>query len=197
MYKRIRTLIVFVVCNILLTVNVMGQRVSFGLYTSENLTIAPLGLGELNFNTKQPLILAGQSVLISLVDDETAVLSITGRQDQEITVTIDAPPTLDLDVSNKIPLAVRFAYSNVGAINDVVAKTSAIEVPAGFNYATFPMLRRASGLPTPPPTPQHSGYTAPTGTVYLFIYGSLGSVPVNAAAGHYTGDINIHVSYAQ
>jgi hypothetical protein len=179
------------------TGNAVGQRVGFGLYATENIVLTTLGSGELNFNTKQQILLSGQTVTINLIDDATAILTITGRLDQEISVTIDAPGTLDLNASNKIPLAVKFAYSNTGAATEAIAKLSAVEMPTGFTTATFPLLRRASGLPVPPPTPGHAGYVAPTGTAYLFIYGTLGAIPLNAAAGSYSGDINVHVSYAK
>lgn len=197
MKRRICTLILFLVSSLLLTENVMGQRISFGLFTTEDIVLTPLGAGDFNFNTKQNILLPDQTVNVNLADDATAILTIVGRRDQEITVTIDAPSTLDLDVSNSIPLAVKFAYSNTGAPTEVQAKLSAVEVATGFTSATFPILRRASGLPAPPPTPGHSGYVAPTGTVYLFLYGTLGAIPSNAAAGIYTGNINVHVSYAK
>lgn len=197
MKKRICSLAIILVSSFVLIGQVMGQRVNFGLYATEGIIITPLGAGNLSFNTIQNILLPDQTVTVNLADDATAILTIVGRRDQEITVTIDAPNTLDLDVSNTIPLAVKFAYSNTGAVTEALAKLSAIEVATGFTSATFPMLRRASGLPAPPPTPGHSGYVAPTSTVYLFIYGTLGAIPSNAAAGIYTGNINVRVSYAK
>ena len=197
MKRRIQIIVLIVVSSLLLTGQVMGQRVNVGLYATEGIVITPVGAGNLNFNTKQNILLPDQTVTVNLVDDAAAILTITGRLDQEITVTIDAPSTLDLGVSHTIPLAVKFAYSNIGAATDVLAKLSAIEMAIGFTSATFPILRRASGLPAPPPTPNHSGYVAPTGTVYLFLYGTLGVIPSNAAAGIYSGTINVHVSYAK
>lgn len=196
MKHRIRPFALLVVGSILFTGNVLAQRVNFGLYAKDDLVITKSGSGELNFNSKEHIILANQTVTINLVDNETAVMSIVGRLDQEITVTIDAPATLDLDPSNKINLAVKFAYSNTGASTEAMAKGSAIEMAQGFTSATFPIIRRDTGRPAPPPTPAHGGYSAPTGTAYLFIYGTLGAVPYNAKAGIYTGDINIHVSYS-
>jgi hypothetical protein len=197
MVRRFPLWVSMVVGCLLLSGNAMGQRVGFGLFATENIVLTTLGSGELNFNTKQHILLAGQTVTITLTDDAATILTVTGRLDQEISVTIDAPSTLDLNVSNQIPLAVKFAYSNTGAATEAIAKLSAVEMPTGFTTATFPLLRRASGLPAPPPTPGHSGYVAPTGTAYLFIYGTLGAIPLNAAAGSYTGDINVHVSYAK
>jgi hypothetical protein len=182
---------------LLLAGGVEAQRISFGLYATEDIVLTPINLGEMNFNEKKTIILAGETVTINLVDNAVAILAIVGRTDLDITVTIEAPTTLDLDVTNKIPLALKFAYSNTGASTDANAKATAIEVPVGFTSATFPIIRRGSGPPAPPPTPNHTGYTAPTGTAYLFIYGTLGQVPTNAAAGLYSGNVNIHVEYSK
>ena len=181
----------------LLAGNLTAQRISFGLYTSDDIVLTPLNLGVLNFNDKQPVILSGETVTINLADNAVAIMTITGRADMDVTVLIDSPTSLDLDVSNKIPLAIRFAYSNTGASTDITAKSSAIEVPAGFTSVTFPIKRRTSGLPAPPPNPTQTGYSGPMGTTYLFVYGTFGQVPVNSAAGNYIGNINIHVEYSK
>ena len=182
---------------LLLAGNVVAQRISFGLYATDNIVLTPLNSGTLNFNDKQSVILSGETITINLADNAVAILTTEGRADLDITVTIDAPTTLDLNVTNKIPLAIRFAYSNSGATTDITARATAIEVPSGFTSVTFPIKKRVSGLPAPPPTPSQTGYTGPTGTTYLFIYGTLGQVPVNVAAGNYTGNINIHVEYSK
>lgn len=183
-----------------MTGTVVAQRISFGLYASDGITLTPLGLGELNFNSKKTVIVVGDEAFsILLTDNAAAVLTITGRADLDVTVIIEAPATLDLVVGEDtytIPLSLAFAYSNRGAVDETTAKTQAIQVPGGFSYAAFPVLRRSSGPPGPPPTPDHTGYTQPTGTAYLFIYGTLGPVPGNAAAGLYTGEINITVEYS-
>jgi len=198
MKKFVLHTILFLIFSLLLDGTLAAQRVSFGTYATDDITLTPLNLGELNFNDKKTIILAGETVTINLVDDAVAILSIVGRLDLDVTVTIDAPATLALDATNNIPLGVRFAYSNTGAATDAIARTSAIEVAAGFTSATFPILKRASGLPAPPPTPDHVGLTAgPTGTAYLFVYGVLGPVPAGAAAGLYSGDINIRVEYSK
>jgi len=202
MKQTTRHIILLLTCSLLLAVTVAAQqRISFGLYAAEGITLTPLN--ELNFNLKQSLILAGGDPVIVKLDDvacdAVGILTVEGRKDLDITVTIDAPATLDLDGSNHIPLAVRFAYSNTVALNETAinAKAHSIEIPAGFTSTTFPISRRLSGLPAPPPTPNYAGYIAPRGTVYLFVYGTLGKVPSNAAAGLYTGNINIHVEYAK
>lgn len=176
----------------------MSQNIRFGLYASDGIVLAPGNVSELNFNSKQAVILGGNTVSIpNHLDEFAAILTITGRADLDVTVTIDVPVTLDLDVSNTIPVSLAFAYSNLGAgTNVAVAKTQAVVVPAGFNSITFPVIRRASGAPGPPPTPDHTGYTQSSGMAYLFIYGTLGPVPGGAAAGLYQGDINISVDYS-
>jgi hypothetical protein len=197
MKLTIRHIIFFLIISLQLLMSVKAQRVSFGLYATDDLVLTPLNLSELNFNQKQPFIIAGQTITINMTDDASAVLTIEGRTDLDINVTIDAPSTLDLDVTNKVPFALKFSYSNIGASNELIAKASAIEVPPGFTSATFPILRRASNLPAPPPTPNHIGYSAPTRTAYLFLYGTLGPVSASSATGFYTGNINIHVEYAK
>jgi hypothetical protein len=196
MTRALRHSLLLISCCLLLTEFVPAQRVSFGTVTSVGIVLTPLNSGTLDFNQKQTIILGGQTVTIDLVDDAVAIMTIDARTDLDLTVTVTAPATLDLDPLNKIPLALRFAYSNVGAPTDVLAKASAVQIPTGFTSATFPVLRRASGLPPPPPTPNHSGATYSTGKAYLFFFGQLGAVPGGAAVGNYTGTINVRVEYA-
>lgn len=195
MMHATKHIILFVVL-CLMGSSVAAQRISFGLYATDDIVITPLGLGELNFNFKKNVILGGETITINLVDDAAAILTIEGRSDLDITVTVTSSPTIDLDTNNKIPLAVKFAYSNTGASTDAIAKSTAVLVPPGFTTATFPIVKRISGLPAPPPTPNYTGYTATKRIAYLFIYGMLGAVPAAAAAGLYTGNINIHVEYS-
>lgn len=192
---RYTSLLLFI-CQ-LMTVGVAAQRVSFGLYAADGIVLSKGSVDELNFNMKQHIILANSTVSIHLNDNEAAVLTIEGRSDLDISVSIDAPSSLLLNAQNSIPLALRFAYSNIGAATEAAAKTAAIQVPLGFFDATFPISRRTTAPPGPPPTPDHTGYTQPTGKAYLFIYGTLGAVPSNAAAGLYEGDITISVEYAK
>jgi hypothetical protein len=196
MNHTFRHIILVVALGLLLTATAAAQRISFGLTATDDIVLTPLNLGELNFNDKQTVILAGQTVSINLSDAAAAVLSIEGRADLDVTVTIDADPKLMLNSDNGIPLTLGFAYSNLGNSQAEGAKTQAVQVPVGFTSVTFPILRRASGAPAPPPTPDHDGYVAPKGTAFLFVYGTLGPVPAAAAAGLYTGNINIRVEYS-
>ncbi len=175
-----------------------AQHVSFGTFAADDILISKGTPENLNFNDKTRVINPGasQTVTINLNDPQAAVLTIEGNEYLDVTVYIDVPLTLDLDQANKIPVSFRFAYSNLNPLNEITAKMQAIEVPAGFNTATFPILRRINGPPGPPPTPPSSGYTAPRKTAYLFIYGSLGPVG-NVDAGLYEGTVNVTVEYTK
>ena len=175
-----------------------AQRISFGTWAGGDITITSGVPGDLDFNDKTQVINPGvnQSVTINLQDAETAVMAIEGTEYYDVTVYVDAPLTLELDPSNTIPVQIRFAYSNLNPANVTVAKNQAIQVPSGFNTATFPILRRTNGPPGPPPTPPSSGYTPPRKTAYLFIYGTLGPVG-SVDAGLYHGTINVTVEYTK
>ena len=197
MSEQKRHIILFLLIGLLLSAGTNAQRISFGLYAQNGIVLTPQNPDELNFNDKQAIILAGQTIAIKLTDPQAAVIAIEAQADLDITVTLDADPFLYLNGnSTGIPLKVNMAYSNLGATATDDAKTRSIIVPEGFPSVTFPVVRRTSGVPAPPPTPDHVGYTAPRKTAYLFVYGTLGAVPNNAAAGLYTGNINIRVEYS-
>lgn len=196
MYESRQYLMTLLILSLMHSGQAYAQRISFGTYATDDIVLTALGTGELNFNSKQAVIRSGDVISINLADESAAVLSIEGNRHLDVTLSIEAPLALELDASNSIPLALSFAYSNQG-LAEAAAKAAAIEVPAGFTSATFPLQRRAAGTPPPPPpTPGHGGYTAPRATAYVYIYGSLGTVPSNAAAGLYSGQINVRVEYS-
>jgi len=177
----------------------VAQRINFGAYTT-SVGLSLMVGGNLNFKDKEPIIVSGsnQTVSINFNDNETQCVSITGDATRDVFVSISAPLNLITGVGgpgNEIPFNCKFAYSNLGSGSVAAAKMSAIQVPSGFTSASFPLLRRASGAPLPPPTPAHSGYTAPSATAYLFIYGSLGPVGNVTPSNNYTGTINVTVQY--
>jgi spore coat protein U-like protein len=176
----------------------MAQQINFGAYTTSQ-GISLLASGNLDFNAKQPVIASGSgsTVTIALTDNETQYIQIIGDATRDITVTVSAPQYLTIGgggPGNQIPFTCQFAYSNLGSSDVASAKAVAIQVPTGFTAITFPMLRRLAGTPAPPPTPAHGGYTAPSATAYLFLYGSLGPVG-NVTPGSYSGTINVTVQY--
>jgi hypothetical protein len=197
MVFRFLNIIIFLVA-LVVTGNTYAtaQRINFGLHAGTGLTLQKGNVEELDFNLIKSVITPGtESVDIPKISEVAAVVLINGRSDLDVTVSIVADPNLVLG-THEIPLTVRFAYFNMGGnVTEEHARQNSIEVPSGFNYATFPILRRASGPPGPPPTPDHVGFLQPTGTAYLIIYGTMGNVPLNAAAGLYEADINVTVEY--
>ena len=175
-----------------------AQRINFGAYTtSQGLSLAVSG--NLNFNDKQSVIASNSNstISIALSDPEIQYVAITGDATRDITVTVSSP--LDLitgagGAGHQIPFTCQFAYSNLGSPTVAAAKAVAVQVPGGYTAVTFPILRRAGGVPAPPPTPAHGGYTPPSATAYLFLYGSLGPVG-NVSPGIYSGTVNVSVQY--
>ncbi|MFZ4522471.1 MAG: hypothetical protein ACOYNC_12250 [Bacteroidales bacterium] len=199
MRLNIKSSIIFMMlCWISCSIHLKAQHVSFGTWAGDDIMITKGTPESLNFNDKTQVINPGisQTVSINLNDPQATVLTIEGTEYLDVTVYIDVPATLDLDATNKLPVSFRFAYSNLNPPDVITAKTQAIEVPSGFNTATFPILRRINGPPGPPPTPPSSGYTPPRKKAYLFIYGTLGPVG-NVDAGLYEGTVNITVEYSK
>jgi hypothetical protein len=181
--------------------NGAAQKINFGAYTtSQGISLSiPSTPGFLDFCAMQPWIGSGTSttVTIMLNDIETQYIKIIGDATRDITVTVSAPIYLTTGAGGpgeQVPFTCNFAYSNLGSADAVTARSSAVQVPTAFTAITLPMLRRMAGVPAPPPTPAHGGYTAPSATAYLFLYGKLGPVG-NVNAGSYTGTINVSVNY--
>lgn len=197
----------YIVCQCVLTLwlsvlmahDGFAQRINFGAYTTSQ-GISLITSGNLDFNAKQPVIASGSNstVTIALTDGETQYIAITGDATRDVTVTVSAPQYLITGggggSTKEIPFTCRFAYSNLGSIDATSANGVAIQVPSGFTAITFPLIRRAAGVPAPPPTPAHGAYTPPTATAYLFLYGSLGPVG-SVSPGNYSGTVNVNVQY--
>jgi spore coat protein U-like protein len=176
----------------------VAQKINFGAYTTSQ-GISLVASGNLNFNDKQPFIGSNSNSTVAIVlnDNESRYIKIVGDATRDITIIVTSPLYLITGAGgtgNQIPFVCNFAYSNLGSSDAATAKLSAVEIPAGFTAITLPMLKRTAGVPAPPPTPAHGGYTAPSATAYLFLYGKLGPVG-NVNAGSYTGTINVSVNY--
>jgi hypothetical protein len=174
-----------------------AQKIKFGTYTgSVGITLTPNG--NLTFLDMGRIVLSNSNSTCTIAfSDNIPYITINGDATRDITITITAPMYLTIGAGGagkEIPFTCNFAYSNLGIADAATAKLSAVQVPAGFTAITLPMLKRTAGVPTPPPTPAHGGYTAPTATAYLFLYGKLGPVG-NVNAGNYNGVINIDVNY--
>ena len=176
----------------------IAQKINFGAYTtSQGISLATSG--NLNFNDTQPTIYSNSNstVTIALSDNVYQYIKIVADATRDITITVTASSYLTIGAGGagkQIPFVCNFAYSNLGSADPTTAKLSAVEIPSGFTAITLPMLRRNAGVPAPPPTPAHGGYTAPSATAFLFLYGKFGPVS-NVNAGSYTGIINVSVNY--
>jgi spore coat protein U-like protein len=194
--KHWRMLVLLSVCVVRLGV---AQKINFGAYTtSQGISLVTSGTA-LNFNDKQPIIVSNYNttVTIALTDNETQYIQIVADATRDITITISAPLYMITGgggTGYQVPFTCSFAYSNLGSADAATAKNSAIQIPAGFTAIPLPVLKRAAGVPAPPPTPAHGGYSPPQATAYLFLYGTLGPVG-NVSAGSYTGTINVTINY--
>jgi hypothetical protein len=176
----------------------VAQSINFGAYTTSQGIFLSVS-GDLDFNAKQSVIVSNSNatVTIALSDNQTQYVAITADATRDITITVTAPTYLITGgggPGNQIPFTCQFAYSNLGSATVSAAKTVAVQIPGGFTSITLPMVRRTSGAPLPPPTPAHGGYTPPSATAYVFLYGSLGPVG-NVSAGIYSETVNVSVQY--
>jgi len=178
-----------------------AQRVSFSTWTgSDDIQLSsPQGaMPGLNFNQKQAAITASSgAVVIGINDGQTVIYEVEAPEGFDLLVEVDAPNVLTLEGNKEetIPFQLRIAYNNQSAPDHLSGKGSAIELPLGFNSISFPVNRRMSGAPGPPPTPEHGGYTRPKAKAYLYLYATLG--PIGAVLpGVYEGNIDISVSFS-
>jgi hypothetical protein len=178
----------------------IAQKINFGAYTTSQDISLTASSTLLNFNNQQPIMVCNTNatVTIALSDNEAQNIKIIADASRDVTVTITSPAYMIIGsggAGNQIPFTCNVAYSNTGVADASTAKLSAIQVPAGFTVITFPILKRTAGIPLPPPTPAHGGYTAPSATAYLFLYGKFGPIG-NVNAGNYTGIVNVSVDYS-
>lgn len=205
---------------------VVAQQISFGINATEGITLDVIsGQQELDFNNKQRIIIPGTGrVVISRDADSNAFVvpfEIIARDDLDIEVIITSPLFLELEgwtsetnePAPQIPFQVAWAFWNMAPSsggsnplwNDNAVINGSREVRGvdalalSVSSAVFPMRRRmiSNAPPPPPPTPRHGEMMVyPTTNAYLYIYGSLGPIPLGTASGQYSGIINIEVGYA-
>jgi len=176
----------------------MAQRISFSTWTgSDDIVLnSVMASPELSFNLKQPIITSGTTVDINLVDNQAIAFRIEAPENFDLTVDVDAPMFLTFadDPLKTIPFQVKLAYNNMLPGNELAGKAGAIELPLGFTNVTFPVNRRTSGAPSPPPTPLTGTEVRNKSTAYIYIYGTLGPVGT-VPAGNYLAEITINVSF--
>lgn len=177
-----------------------GQRINFSTWTgSEDIQITSvMASPTLDFNQKQSIILPNSSAIsINLTDMAAIAFAIEAPENFDLTVEVDAPAvlTLDSDPSKTIPFQIRMAYNNLMASDENSGKTSAIELPTGFYNVTFPVNRRSSGAPGPPPTPLSGSEVRNKAKAFFYLYGNLGPIG-SVPAGDYTGTITLNVFFS-
>lgn len=199
-----RTLITYLAFVFLLHTHAQAQRINFKPFIQdENITVTvvdnPAGL---NFNNKQSIIVAGDPsvVQVDLIDNATVVVEIEAPLDYDLTLEFTGLNRLSiggLDTGVTVPFQLNFAYNNTGEISDAGRRMSAVSVPLGFTMLTLPVRRRqAGGPPGPPPTPGYAGYTRPRGSVFVYVFGSLGPAPAAAPTGDYSTTVELYINYA-
>lgn len=139
---------------------------------------------------------------ISLESPDAAWFQIEAPAHYDITVYVEweTPPGLMqhlIDQDATIPFKLSFAYANRGEATVFDAKNNATVVPDGLFSASFPVIRRLNGLPTPPPTPEFSGYHVPKKIFWLFFFGDVGPISQGnmVTTGSYTANLNINISF--
>lgn len=173
-----------------------AQYVTFKTITGSGIQAAMPSPASLDFGQ---LIKGSENKSMIMMNDDAAVcIEVSAPRDYEITAWFELPATLICESDNQftIPADLRFAYNNrAGQLAGCssATKLGAIQVPLGFTTVTFPVSFRSAGLPLPPPTPEHQGYTVPMETFYLIIYGAVGPASVDIPAGNYTSEIIIHL----
>lgn len=194
----------YLVILLLLQTTAQAQRINFKPFVQdENITVTvvdnPAGL---NFNNKQSIIVAGDPSIIEvdLMDNAAVVVEIEAPLDYDLTLEFTGLNRLSiggLDTGITVPFHFNFAYNNTGETSDASRRLSAISVPSGFTMLTLPVRRRqAGGPPGPPPTPDHAGYTRPRGSVYVYIFGSLGPAPAAAPTGDYSTTLELYINFS-
>ncbi len=161
-----------------------AQAIQFSVYVESELNATKQQ--DLDFQT----VVAGQGLTpINLGDPGMGVFSITGNQELDVIVTLDAPTQLTHTgaSSDVITFTLQFAYANQGEndINDAI-------LVAGSS-TRFPLLNRTTGPANRPPTPPHSNYTPTESTAYIYLYGSMDVGTIDP--GEYSGTVTLTVEY--
>ncbi len=179
----------------------MCQHISFNPLAGNNSIIVSPGFpNDLEFGY---LLIDSENIRsIGLESSDAAWFQVEAPANYDITVYIDweTPPGFMqhlFDHEAIIPFKLGFAYANQGEINIVEAKNNATIVPDNFFSASFPVSRRTSGTPLPPPTPEFDGYLVPTETFWLFFFGEIGPVSQGSmvTTGTYIANLNVHISF--
>ncbi|MBN2732062.1 MAG: DUF4402 domain-containing protein [Balneolaceae bacterium] len=173
-----------------------GQEIDFGQYGNYSVSVTELNAQDLDFGT---LISGTGSQSIELANAK--VVEITGVKYLDVIINITADSELLLngnlacagDPSCSIPFTLETAYANRGQNN--IAQAQFLNVNSNSTSAQFPILRRESGPPAPPPTPPNKEHNPALyeESAYIYLYGDINVGSIDS--GDYSGLITITVVY--
>lgn len=171
-----------------------AQEINFGnFYTGA--AIALTVIRDLDFGT----IVAGETKERAIGSGLEGVLELEGIPYLDVVVTITNPGYVYLNgdglcvlASCRIPVTLTTAFTNNGELVDQVG--TAITFTGGT--VRFPIRRRVSGPPMPPPDPFLSTQlpSYPSASAFIYIGAQLVS-SVSANAGDYSSVITVEVQY--
>lgn len=167
---------------VIIVSEVQAQSISY----SSNVSLAVTKISDLSFGT---VYQNEGNVSVSLGNVGVGKFRIDGQKNMDVTVTLTMPAALinTNDSNYSIPYTAQAAYANNGQDNQQQAE------PFSLPTQTLRIEGRSSGPPQPPPTPQHGNYTAPQGSAWIYLYGTINVQ--NVITGSYSGTINITVTY--
>lgn len=174
----------------------IAQEIDFGQYGNYSMTLSELGPDDLDFG-----ILVQNEGLKSIPIANAKVLTLEGVKYLDVIVDITADnelllngnPACSGDPSCSIPLTIDAAYANRGENN--IAQARFFSISGNTGTTQFRILRRGSGPPGPPPTPEHKGFNPSLyeETAYIYLFGSVNVG--NVSSGSYSGQVTVSVVY--
>lgn len=187
-------IVLFAILAGFLSVGNACAQIHFGQYYSSSASV--MHISNLEFGT----IISGtpkKTKTIGLAG--AATVEITGIEYLDVVVQIIADDYLVLngnaayqnESNRRIKFMLEAKYANLGTNN--IGQARPVVINGNRATLQFPILRRTSGPPGPPPTPEHKGYNPPKETAYVYLYGA---IKYGAeAAGSYSGQIRVTVYY--
>ncbi|MCH8496437.1 MAG: hypothetical protein LAT57_12510 [Balneolales bacterium] len=175
-----------------------AQQIEFGQYYDGN-TLSAQVIQHLDFGG----VISGDidPKLRELGSGLEGVIEIEGIPFLDVVVTITEINKLYLDgditcseSSCEMDVMLQYAYTNTG-IMDFAPNYENVAIQFIGNMARFPIIRRQSGPPGPPPTPNINGVALPPlQKAYIYIYGQA-SATLGTDAGAYGNTLTVTIEY--
>jgi hypothetical protein len=173
-----------------------AQQIDFGDYY-DSATLSSQVLQHLNFGT----MIEGDTRSRELGSFDEAVIEISGLPFLDIMITFTPISFLYLDgddscdnSSCRISLLLNYVYTNNG-MADFAPGYDIEAIPFLMSTARFPILRRVSGPPGPPPLPSIAGVSLPDPeNAYIYIFGDITNT-TGALLGSYRNTLTVSIVY--